>query len=116
MKMIFIRKNQKSLILLVLLVLSIFLCGCASTRIKRLSGKEFLAQAKEIEQINSLYWTTYVGSSSERAYLEHGYPAFAGNGTITTVLWTPLSELPDEIVQELKIGASPWKNPYENTE
>ena len=86
-----------------------FMFGCASTTIKRLSGQEFLNQAGQIEQLNSFHWTTYVGTSPERAYLEFGYPTPFGKGSRTTVYWTPLSELPADIAAQLKSGNPPWK-------
>jgi hypothetical protein len=85
------------------------LSGCASTSIERLSGPAFVQQADEVQQLNSGYWTSYVGCSSSRAYLEYAHPAYVGNGTRTTVYWTNLSELPDDFTAKLeaarKLGA-----------
>ena len=103
------RPNTHMLALLVAVGVGVILSGCASTRIKRLSGTEFLNQAIEIDQLNSFHWTTYVGMSNKRAYLEFGYPALVGRGTRTTLFWTQLSELPDDVVEKLKSGNSPWK-------
>lgn len=93
--------------------LILFLSGCASTRIKRLSGAEFIYQAEQMKQISSFHWTTYIGSSTQRAYLEFGRPSFLyniiGKGTRTTVYWTELSELPQDIAGQLKAGNPPWK-------
>ncbi len=89
--------------------LGLMLSGCASTRIKRLSGPEFLNQAEQIKQVNSFHWMTYIGSPSQRAYLEYGHPALIGKGTRTTVYWTELSELPEDIADQLKAGTPPWK-------
>jgi hypothetical protein len=86
-----------------------FVSGCASTTIKRISGQEFLDQAGQIEQLNSFRWTTYVGASPGRVYLEVGYPAFFGKGTKTTVYWTTLDEIPADIARQLKNGNPPWK-------
>jgi len=55
---------------------------------------------------------TYIGNSRQRAYLEYSHPAFVGKGTRTTVFWTPMSDLPDDLVQKLKAGNPPWK-PWE---
>ena len=85
------------------------LSGCASTKIKHLSGQEFISQANQIGQLNSFHWTGYVGSSSGRAYLEFGYPAPFGKGTRTTVYWAFLSDLPDNVALGLKAGNPPWK-------
>jgi hypothetical protein len=104
----------KSAIFIVVVLFSLYLSsiisGCAGTNIKRLTGAEFLNQAKQIELPNSFYWTTYIGISKQRAYLEYGYPAFIGEGMRTTILWTPLAELPKQIVNQLKTGTSPWKS------
>jgi hypothetical protein len=54
----------------------------------------------------------YIGHSHQRAYLESGHPAFVGKGTKTIVLWTPLSESPDELVKKLKAENPPWKPNY----
>ena len=95
--------------LLIGLVAGIILSGCASTRIKQVSGEDFVIRAKEMEVVSSFSWMTYIGHSHQRAYLESGHPAFMGKGTRTTVLWSPLSELPDELIQKLKAGDPPWK-------
>lgn len=97
-----------TLTLLVGVIAGVLLSGCAGTRIKQLSGMEFQNRAKEMEVVSSFSWMTYIGHSHQRAYLESGHPAFVGKGTRTTVLWTPLSELPDELVQKLKAGTPPW--------
>jgi hypothetical protein len=94
---------------LVGIIAVLLLSGCADTRIKQVSGSEFMKQAGQIEQMNSFHWTTYVGNSSQRAYLEFGYPAYIGEGVRTTVFWTPLSELPEDVAQKLKAGTPPWK-------
>jgi hypothetical protein len=86
------------------------LAGCASTRIKQLSGDAFLKQADQISQVSSFTWTSYVGISHQRAYLEYGHPAFIGKGVSTTVYWTPLAELPTNLVMQLKSGTPPWTN------
>jgi len=82
---------------------------CTSTRIKRLTGTEFVNQAEQMKEISSFHWTTYVGSSSQRAYLEYGHPAFIGKGVHTTVYWVPLAELPKDISDQIKTGHLPWK-------
>lgn len=92
-----------------------FLSGCASTQIRRLSGADFVQQAKQTEQISSLIWTTYIGSSGQRAYLELMQPALIGKGVRTTIFWTPLPELPDEVAIRLKEGNPPWAPWYTQT-
>ena len=94
--------------------LGIMLTGCASTRIKQLSGAEFMNRAEQMKEISSFHWTTYIGSSQQRAYLEFGRPSLLyniiGKQTRTTVYWTELSELPEDIVDQLKAGNPPWKH------
>lgn len=98
-----------SILLLIAVVLGLVISGCASTRIKPVSGSEFMDRAGKIEEISSFSWITYIGCSGQRAYLESGHPAWLRKGTQTTVLWTPLSELPDDIAKQLKAGKPPWK-------
>ena len=102
-----------SLVALIGVAVGLLLSGCASTRIKRLSGADFLNQAEQMKQITSFHWTSYIGSSAQRAYLEFGRPSYLyniiGKGTRTTVYWTELSELPEDIAGQLKAGNPPWK-------
>jgi hypothetical protein len=96
-------------VLLVGATLGFLLSGCASTTIKRLSGPEFVRQANQIGQLNSAHWTSYIGSSPGRAYLEFGYPAPFGKGSRTKVCWTLLSDLPPDLASKLKAGDPPRK-------
>jgi hypothetical protein len=89
-------------------LLGIFLSGCAGTNIKHVSANEFLEMAKQIEQMNSATWTTYIGSSETRAYLEYGDMLAVGQNTRTIVYWTELDKLPKDIAAKLKEGISPW--------
>ena len=114
------RKNMKKMVtyvavLLVGLAGGVLLCGCASTRIERLSGEEFMGRAGAGKMISSFHWTSYVGCSSQRAYLEHGSAPFAFRGSRTTVFWTPLSELPKDIAEQLRAGDPPWKPRHSQT-
>lgn len=93
-----------------LVLAATMLSGCAGTRIKQLTGPEFLEEAKHTDQLNSFMWTGYIGSSHQRAYLEYGHPAFIGKGMSVTILWTPLEELPSNIVAQIKAGSPPWTN------
>lgn len=92
------------------LIGGLLLAGCAGTKIMQLSGQDFLKQAEQTNQISSFNWTSYIGCTDQRAYLEYGYPAMLGNGTRVTVYWTPISELPSNVVAQIKAGAPPWKN------
>ena len=80
---------------------AISLTGCACTRIKQLSGDEFRKEAQRTDQMNSFRYTSFIGNTHQRAYLESGYPAFIGKGMRTTVYWTPLSELPTNLVAQM---------------
>lgn len=104
------RLATHTLTLVVGLAIGLMLSGRAASRIRQLSGTDFVAQAKQMELVSSFNWTTYIGKSKQRAYLEYGHPAFVGSGTRTTVYWAPLSELPDDVVLELKAGNPPWKS------
>jgi len=92
----------------------ILLAGCGSTRIKRLSGEEFIEHAKACAWPGSFVWSTYIGVSDQNAYLEYAHPAFIGKGNQTTVYWTPLSELPGNLATQLKNGTPPWTNWNDN--
>ena len=91
-------------------IADLIVTSCAGTRIKQLSGPEFLKQAAQTEQVGSFAWTSYIGSTYQRAYLEYGHPAFIGSGMQTTVYWTPLSELPSNVVTQISAGMRPWTN------
>jgi hypothetical protein len=92
-----------------LLVAAVALTGCASTRVKRLSGQEFINQARQMSELNSFQWTNYLGCTASRAYLEFGHPAYLGNGSQITVYWCDLSELPDDVTVRLRKNDPPWK-------
>jgi hypothetical protein len=95
--------------LLIVIMAGVIFSGCAGTHIRRISGDEFMAKAEYIEALKSFDWMTYIGHSERRAYLEYGHPA--GSDSRTTIFWTPLSELPNDIVRQLKSGKPPW-TPY----
>lgn len=90
------------------LLIALLAGGCASTRIKHLPPKEFLAQAQQIEAMNSATWTTYIGASATRAYLEYGDVIGFVSKSRTIVYWTELEGLPAELRQKLKAGDRPW--------
>ena len=92
------------------MIAGLVLTGCAGTRIKQLSGLDFLKQAALTDQVGSFASTSYIGSTQQRAYLEYGHPAFIGSGMQTTVFWTPLSELPSNTVRQIRAGTAPWTN------
>jgi hypothetical protein len=84
--------------------------GCARTRINEVSGDEFIKHAQQTDLMGSFAWTSYIGSTHDRAYLEYGHPAFIGSGLQVTVFWTQLSELPTSVVTQIKNGVRPWTN------
>ena len=103
--------NSRSINLLgVLVLIMAIITGCAGTRIQKLSGPEFLEEAKHTDEMNSFFWTSYIGNSYQRAYLEYGHAALIGKGAIVTVYWTPISELPSNIVEQIKTRVPPWTN------
>jgi hypothetical protein len=93
-----------------LVITTSLLLGCASTRVKKLSGQHFLQKAAQTDILGSYVWTSYIGNTHDKAYLEYGHPALIGSGMKVTVYWTPLSELPSNIVARIKNGAQPWTN------
>ena len=100
-------------------IIGIILTGCTSTRIEQISGADFVVQAKRMEQISSFHSTIYIGSSNQRAYLEFRRPSLLyniiGKRTRTTVYWTELSELPEDIADQVKAGNPPWKHQHSET-
>ncbi|NLB54898.1 MAG: hypothetical protein GX811_03890 [Lentisphaerae bacterium] len=98
-------KQKVSIFCLTALAFALFAGGCAFTRIQKLSGAEFIEHARQMNVLSSFSWTSYIGSTAERVYLEYAYPASTGKGTRTTVYWTNLTELPEEIAN--KIRATP---------
>ena len=57
----------------------------------------------------------YIGASTTRAYLEH-WSAIRLFGAQTTVQWTPLTELPPVVVQQISSGKNPWPNLWPATQ
>lgn len=91
-------------------VAGVLFVGCAGTRVKQLSGPDFLKQAKQTDLVGSFVWTSYIGSTHLRAYLEYGHPALIGNGMRVTIYWVPLSELPSNLVERIRDGKRLWIN------
>lgn len=99
------KKSIAVFILLSLTLLAIFFTsGCVGTRIKYLPPEEFVAQSKRIG--TSIKWTTNIGVSETRAYLEHHELGVSSNSR-TTVYWTELEALPYNFRNKLKEGAPP---------
>ena len=69
-----------------------------------------MEEAKHTDEMSSFFWTSYIGSSHQRAYLEYGHQALIGKGMSITVYWTPISELPSNIAAQIKARVPPWTN------
>ena len=100
--------HKASLLILAVGGISLLTAGCASTSIKELNAGTFVDQAKEIQEINSFHWTSYIGHSGNRVYLEYQNPALIGKGLKSTVYWTELSGLPEDVQEQIKEGKNPW--------
>ena len=61
-----------------------------------------------ISEMNSAIGCQYIGASEQRAYLEY-WDVIGSRDGRTIVYWTPLSELPTNVVKQLKAGNPPWK-------
>ena len=85
-----------------------FAIGRASSGIERVSGSEFLKYADQIGMVQSVLNVRLIGVTDSGVYLEYwrGVRILA---TKNTVIWTPLSELPADVVQKLKQGKNPWE-------
>lgn len=84
--------------------------GCASTKIKQVGGSDFLKQTQIATALGSFAQASYIGNTYDRVYLEYGHPAFIGRGMQVTVIWTPIAELPNDVVAKIKNGVRPWTN------
>jgi hypothetical protein len=91
----------------------ITLTGCSGMR--RLSGDEFVKKAEIIAGLNSAIGCQYIGITARRAYLEY-WDVFGLGYDRTIVYWTPLAELPSNVVARLKAGDPPWKPPMRQTD
>jgi hypothetical protein len=81
--------------------------GCASFR--KVSADEFMSTANRIGEplVNTLPdYIQIIGCTSDRAYLEYR-PAITFFGPRVRVYWTPLTELPKHVQEELKKGSYP---------
>lgn len=94
------------LIVATTIIVTFAAAGCSSLR--KVSGPEFLDQAKLITWPTSIYSANYIGITTDRAYIEQSRVNFIGKGFRTVVYWTPISELPDDIAKQLKAGHPPW--------
>lgn len=86
-------------------VVAASLTGCTSLR--HINGSAFVEMAKD-EPISSFHGCTYIGVSHNRAYLQYNRMPFIGRTQRTIVYWTALSDLPVELVKQLRTGNPPW--------
>ena len=90
-------------------ILSLFLSGCSNTRIKHVDAEAFLKHAELMKGMNSVLSATYIGSTHNRVYLEHGnYITFIRKAPITTIYWTEIDSLPKEVSEKIKTRQTPW--------
>ena len=68
-----------------------------------------MKKAELISEMNSAIGCQYIGISQRRAYLEYWDVIGSGNDGRTIVFWTQLTELPSNVVQQLRAGTPPWK-------
>jgi hypothetical protein len=94
------------------LAVCLILAGCGGTHIKHLNAKEFIARGAP-ERRGSADWTTYIGSTSSRVYLEYGTVVTLFSHLRTVVYWTELKNLPPDIAKRIRSGQNPWKRPGE---
>ena len=87
-----------------LLLLAVSSCS----GLEKTSAEEFLAQAEQISELHSAQSTRFIGATNRAAYLEY-WTAVGLFGLRTKVLWVPLSELPSDVVDQLKSGSHPWQ-------
>lgn len=89
------------------LALALLFTACSS--LNRVSGDEFIKQAQHIHVLESAQSTSYIGASKTSAYLEHWRASPLSSKGETSVIWTPISELPTDVAQKIKAGQNPWQ-------
>lgn len=89
------------------LAITLLLTACSS--LTRVSGDEFIVQAKHINTLESAQNTAYIGASKTRVYLEQWRASPFSNKGETTVIWAPITELPADIAQKIQAGQNPWQ-------
>ena len=99
--------SKRPMTLLFTLAITLLFTACSS--LNRVSGDEFIVQAKHINALESAQSTAYIGASKTRAYLEQWRASPFSNKGETTVIWAPIAELPADIAQKIKSGENPWQ-------
>ena len=86
-----------------LFTISIWLfISCSSTSISHLSTEEFITHVNDMDRMNSAYWTSYIGETDNRIYLEYGTMISSFSKTRTIVYWTEKDKIPKQIIEKLK--------------
>lgn len=89
-------------------ILGLILSGCSSTNLKHVDAETFLRYAEPRSSM-TLEFPIYIGSTRDNVYLEFkNYMTFFRKAPVTTVYWTELDSLPNEISEMIKSGQSPW--------
>jgi hypothetical protein len=86
-------------LLAVLLGVVFALHSCSS--IDRVSAPEFQRALERANAPESMHAFSPIGVTGQRAYIEH-WSLVPILGEPTTVLWTPVSELPPELLAKLR--------------
>ncbi|WP_152032608.1 hypothetical protein [Ereboglobus luteus] len=81
--------------------LALFVSGCASTAIKRISADQFVHAYKSIDSPASMFSYAYIGQSNTNAYIEYSRVALFSNKWKVQILCTPVSELPQDFLRQL---------------
>ena len=89
-------------------ILALGLAACGGSRLKHLDADEFLEQGRRTQMAESMRWTTYVGSTYTNAYIEEGRLSSIGKKGKTTVFWTEVDGLPEDVAEKLRDGVDPW--------
>jgi len=74
--------------------------------LRQLDAEAFVQQAHRIEKVSSFEATRYIGTTSDRAYLQ----VWTAGRWQDIVYWTQLSELPPDLSAKLEAGQPPWKS------
>jgi len=90
--------------------LSICVTMTACSSLNRVSGEEFIIQAKQINKLESAKSTAYIGASKKNAYLEQWRAGALSSKGSTSVIWVPIAELPTDIADKIKAGQNPWQS------
>ncbi|MGB4811595.1 MAG: hypothetical protein WBP13_03810 [Methylophilaceae bacterium] len=67
-----------------------------------------IAQTQHINALESAQYTTYIGASASRAYLEYWSASPISSIGNATVIWAPISDLPADVATKIKASVNPW--------